>query len=661
MPPSDPDFPFELNALTCIIRLPRGFPACLNDPTLRVLNTEVERGYQVKVEQAFEDIWRAAARPTLLNAMKSLDRQLEALLIGRKAETIKFVAPPRSKPLVDPKPVISPQPKEKQSPQSVSVAPSITSIRREAASKQRIAEIQTLTHRLGSNPIFSRSADSTIFTLPIDPRKRDALPQALQAVKSLHLFVPIGYDIDAPGIELLGVSGEAASIVETAFMQRALHKPDAPLLGQINYLAQNMHAMAITDTAETQDQRTGTNPPLASNSSHAKSGSDYDNRPPIYTSATPVIENDKPHLQIIPRPPEWCGFPPNTTGDSETDDASTSTCDTTTSDEDGSADQEEDEEDEDHVINSNDMSASTSTPRESGIMLSFPALELYNIELLELALVALTVKCERCKDTQDVSNLRSSTVSLSSDATVAPPARDIHCKKCGLSFSLAYRGDLLHANSTRAGYFDLLACTPVDLLPCAFVPTCATCSTPCVAAVSAVRGASSLAICRHCHARMSFRIDSVKFLRTGGISDKGLERAALPRRKKKVDDALLGVVAGKELPKRGRCVHYSKSLRWFRFSCCDNVYACDRCHDEKEQHPNEFANRMLCGFCSREQNYRPEDCGICHSRLMGSKGRGFWEGGKGTRDPKRMSRKDPRKYKRRGAGAVANKKKEDGK
>ena len=33
---------------------------------------------------------------------------------------------------------------------------------------------------------------------------------------------------------------------------------------------------------------------------------------------------------------------------------------------------------------------------------------------------------------------------------------------------------------------------------------------------------------------------------------------------------------------------------------------------------------------------------------MGKRSGGFWEGGKGTRDKARMSRKDPRKYKRRG-------------
>ena len=37
---------------------------------------------------------------------------------------------------------------------------------------------------------------------------------------------------------------------------------------------------------------------------------------------------------------------------------------------------------------------------------------------------------------------------------------------------------------------------------------------------------------------------------------------------------------------------------------------------------------------------------------MGKRGGGFWEGGKGTRDKMRMSRKDPRKYKRVGGSRV---------
>ena len=54
-----------------------------------------------------------------------------------------------------------------------------------------------------------------------------------------------------------------------------------------------------------------------------------------------------------------------------------------------------------------------------------------------------------------------------------------------------------------------------------------------------------------------------------------------------------------------------------------------RCHDEAEVHPNEHANRMICGYCSREQNYRPDDCHFCRSILIARVGHGLWEGGKG--------------------------------
>ena len=150
-----------------------------------------------------------------------------------------------------------------------------------------------------------------------------------------------------------------------------------------------------------------------------------------------------------------------------------------------------------------------------------------------------------------------------------------------------------------------------------------------------------MAMCRTCYQKLVFSVPSVKFLR---ITAAAAPTASGPRKKRET----LGLVTGTELPDRGRCKHYSKSYRWFRFSCCGKVYACDRCHDEKEEHPNEHANRMICGWCSREQTYRPEECAFCGRGVVGRKGSGFWEGGKGTRDRVRMSRKDPRKHKRVG-------------
>lgn len=219
--------------------------------------------------------------------------------------------------------------------------------------------------------------------------------------------------------------------------------------------------------------------------------------------------------------------------------------------------------------------------------------------------------------------------------------------------STGYRSEPMHANSVRAGYLDLEGCTVVDLLASNFVPTCSSCSTTLPApGITSVRGDTSTGNCHECHAILTFKIPDIKFLRVTPQTSHALR--PLPPRKKPKEN--LGITSGEELPRRGRCTHYNKSYRWFRFSCCGRVYPCDRCHEENEVHVLEHANRMICGFCSREQSYRPEDCIHCRAGLVGKSSGGFWEGGKGTRDKAKMSRKDPRKYKRRGGTQVGSSK-----
>ena len=58
---------------------------------------------------------------------------------------------------------------------------------------------------------------------------------------------------------------------------------------------------------------------------------------------------------------------------------------------------------------------------------------------------------------------------------------------------------------------------------------------------------------------------------------------------------------GQPLPDYGTCKHYKKSFRWMRFPCCGKCYPCDHCHEENEEHEMELANRMICGFCAKEQ------------------------------------------------------------
>jgi uncharacterized CHY-type Zn-finger protein len=273
---------------------------------------------------------------------------------------------------------------------------------------------------------------------------------------------------------------------------------------------------------------------------------------------------------------------------------------------------------------------------EKGTALSFPFIELHGIELLELTSLNLIIKCERCKETMDFATLKSNTPQTSS------------CKKCAALLKVTFRHELIHANAIRAGFLDLEGCNITDLLPSTFTPTCSTCSTtyPSTPGFICVRGSTISNPCRTCHQKLTISIPSVRFLRITAAASSSTN-ATGPRRKR---DVPLGVVTGTELPDRGRCRHYAKSYRWFRFSCCERVFPCDRCHDEKEAHANEHANRMICGWCSREQFYRPEECAFCGRGVVGRRGKGFWEGGKGTRDRVRMSRKDPRKFKRVGGG-----------
>ncbi|KAI4843682.1 hypothetical protein E4T44_06608 [Aureobasidium sp. EXF-8845] len=60
---------------------------------------------------------------------------------------------------------------------------------------------------------------------------------------------------------------------------------------------------------------------------------------------------------------------------------------------------------------------------------------------------------------------------------------------------------------------------------------------------------------------MSFRIPETRFLR---VSTAAVRASREPTRRKVKEN--LGIVAGQELPRRGRCTHYAKSYRWFRYT-----------------------------------------------------------------------------------------------
>ncbi|GIC84712.1 uncharacterized protein Aud_000534 [Aspergillus udagawae] len=643
MAPSDPDFPFELDKLHCILHVPLSYPG-QGRPTIKVINPDMERSFQANVERGFDDIvdstLRNGGRGTLLSWMNSLDRHLERLLTTtERGPTLKFVPNVGSKEV-----------QERRAPEQVRVShtdtpaterksvpkptPSVTNVSRvytaeekAQAERRRAVETKQIEARLGRLPLFQKSRDELSFVIPVQPSKVERLPVSLRPIKTVKLLVPRLYPLEPSSIELQGVRSPEAQSVEVGFSQWVKANAQLNLMSQINYLTSNMHTLATTVLESASEPK----------QEPATSSVDLPEESAPSGSNNPMFEvEDKPHIRVIPRPPEWSAG--DSDEGSEISEFSTS--------EDGFTDEDEDEDGGAPVP---DMPAPTA---ERGVALSFPYLELYGIELLELVGLYVTVKCDRCKEQLDVRNIPQ--VKDKSDV-LAPKVET--CKKCTNTMSLGFRRQLMHAHSTRAGYLDLDGCTVVDLLPSSFIPTCAECSTTFPGpGVVAVRGESATASCRQCHRKMVFKIPEVKFLIVGSAAFSSRDR--VPQRKKPKET--LGIVAGQELPRRGRCMHYGKSYRWFRFSCCAKVFPCDKCHDAATDHPNEHANRMICGFCSREQVYRPENCGICRAVLVGKAGSGFWEGGKGTRNKVLMSRKDPRKYKRLGAtkpGASSSSKK----
>lgn len=598
--PSDPDFPFELSGLECVLHIPVTLPDN-GKPYLAVKNKDMPRGYQINVERGFDALVQESPQATLLSLINTLDKRLEALLTAEKAQTIKImpnvpkVSDQRKTGGVIPESVLA----EASPTRPKAQEPQFTLEQRRTAQARRDAETRQLEARLGRLPSFSKSSDGIVFTIPITPGSPGDLPVPLQAVRAVKLFVPTLYPLQPCRIEVPGVSREAASKAERAFDRRAQENGEVSLMAHVNYFAQNMYSMATGSNVDSQ----------APEQVVAAKDSPMTGEVKVPDHAPADRDDDRTHIKIIPRPPEW-----TTGGEDESD-----------SDSDFSDSYDSGDEFDDHRLESI-SEAPSAQPSERGIALSFPSLELYNIELLELNSLSLSVRCTRCKTSSDIPSLRPS----------AP--RHADCSKCAQPFSLTYRLEPMHANSIRAGYLDLTGCTISDMLPSNFIPTCSTCSTaiPDPGVVSVRGDASSIAICRECHHRLTFKIPETKFTL---VSNTSLHpRHLLPLRRKPPKENL-GIVAGQELPRRGRCKHYAKSYRWFRFSCCSKVYPCDKCHDEEQEHPNEHANRMICGWCGREQHYRPEDCGVCRKVVVGKRGSGFWEGGKGTRDKARMNRK----------------------
>lgn len=620
--PSDPDFPFELPYLDCDVRIPEEYPE--ERPVLLVRNKDIPKGFSINIERGWDRLAEEKKGSTLLALVYALDRNLERFLSEQKVETIKLVSfkdtrhIDQAAELQASTAVESPAPP----PRRYIPEPSFTREQIAEAKARRAQEIRQLEARMGRMAQFRRSGDGVIFTLPMEPKRRAELPSGLHSVNSIHLIIPLLYPLQQLRVQLNEANAEDAEPIEDLFAEKAAEQKQMTLMSHVNYLAQNLHnlakqAHALAAKAEKEKAAAAA---AAAEAMAAAKGKQPQSHEDSSTGLPQLLNKEKGHIQVIPRPPEW-------NVDYEDDELEDSYSDSDDAEEGGA------------VLGGGDDDA-RATPSadevEHGTMISFPNVELHSIELLQISLLSLSVKCERCKTLNDITGLKPSVEKASS------------CKKCATPLSAKFNQQLVHENSARAGFIDLSGCKVADMLPSTFVPTCAKCSTPSQGLVS-VRGETTANVCRECHSKFTFKIPEVKFL---FVSPGSLPPPAAGMRRKQEK---LGLHAGDQLPERGTCTHYRKSYRWFRFSCCNRVYKCDKCHDQAEDHINEWANRMICGFCSREQNYAVEACHFCGRSVIGRRGKGFWEGGKGNRDKTTMRKKDPRKYKRIGTSAATKK------
>lgn len=150
----DPDFPFDIEALDCVLRVPFDYSKS-GKPSFTVKNPNMERGYQINVEGGFGAVVANARASTLLNHMDVLNKQLEAPLVAQKAAAIKIISnlrrPEKPPSGILPKhelPHLSPTVAESQP--SASNQPLTYSAEQKAqAQSRREAETRQLEFRLG--------------------------------------------------------------------------------------------------------------------------------------------------------------------------------------------------------------------------------------------------------------------------------------------------------------------------------------------------------------------------------------------------------------------------------------------------------------------------------------------------------------------------------
>ena len=446
--PSDPDFVYSIDVLRMRLTVPLQYrQSAAGKPSIEVLNADIPAGYRINVERGFAALVEAKPDLPLLALMNSLDRRLEAILSGEKAETVKIVpnlvtSPPATPRLATattappvaplapaapaaaaPTPVVAVVAAEKPPTAAKPAPPVATSEQRAAAAARRTLETRQLESRLKLSEVFRKSADGTEYVVPLDSRRQDLLPVPLLAVRSVRLLVPPAYDLQPARIELASSVPEAIRLrVQSGFAAFVEANRRVSLTAAVNFLGARVHIWAAQED-EAEGQAKGKRDGHKGKAREEKGLEEVvvvvEEDPAVIVGRMGAPPNDmlhdKSHVKVIPRPPEWL-LSCDDSDDDDDDDG-----DDEYTDSEGNNTAEEEAARDRHAAGAGDVPHAVP---EHGTSLSCPGIHTSGIELLEVLALNVVIKCSRCKTEREVLNLRGSP-----PGTAAKP-HAFRCEKC---------------------------------------------------------------------------------------------------------------------------------------------------------------------------------------------------------------------------------------
>lgn len=283
--PSDPDFPFELEALKINLTVPADYPHSKDaKPSIVVLNDDIPRGFAVNIELGFRRIVEIALKKFededielvegtgLKSLFLTLDKYLELFLKQEKRQTVKFVKtrnktpdPERAQKLEKtPKPAVQkeqPQPKKEKIPPHVS----------QEVVDHRNSLIEEMINKLGPHiKLFKKSISENRYKVLLPVLNSDVPniwrrnhnidlmvsvpvnypqePLTISIANNFHSNLILKFYKDTQQGDLLGLTREYKRIEKTFVSNLKNYKFDSEsLVSVLNWIANNVTSFLLPE------------------------------------------------------------------------------------------------------------------------------------------------------------------------------------------------------------------------------------------------------------------------------------------------------------------------------------------------------------------------------------------------------------------------------